>query len=354
MIHTFKFSEQTQFDLNTITDFNNRCFSIRGNHRQYDAFRFVDNPFASETFDYLYGVEKDGEYIAQMLTMPAPLSLKNTIIPAFWGQDYIVLENYRGEGIGKNLAPFYLGKDYYIAVGFSPKSAVIHQKMGAKKIGYLDFYQKWGSSLHQAKWLLQRLLKISPKEIGDYTFPDTIGHFKRIKKIEDLHLPHLNWNSNTVETLRDKTYFQWRFFYQPNRYFVYQWKDTKDQNATYFVGKPYFYKGVNWLRVVDYRFDIQKKEYFSAILKAAEKLRKKLHLYGILISSSLNVTREELEEQKFLQTKHEVVLTTYPFQHKETDEAHNHFFISFADSDMDMHTNKGEFNFEDKTIKNTM
>ncbi|MDX9705010.1 MAG: GNAT family N-acetyltransferase, partial [Weeksellaceae bacterium] len=132
MTQFFRFSEQKKYDLETISNFNDHCFSIRKPHHFYDKFRFVENPFAGMNYDYLYGAEKNEKYVAQMLTMPAPLSLNGKEIPAFWGQDYFVLEENRGEGIGKELANYYLKKDYYIAVGFSSKSAVIHQKMGAK------------------------------------------------------------------------------------------------------------------------------------------------------------------------------------------------------------------------------
>ncbi len=350
MPHYFKFSENSHYTLETITRFNNLCYPVRGNHEQYDHYRFVENPFAKTEKDFLYGVEKDGKYVAQMLTTPAPLALNEQEIPAYWGQDYFVLEDYRGLGIGKELSSFYLKNDYYIAVGFSPKSAVIHQKMGAKEIGYLDFYEKWASPFHKIKWIFQRVLKISSKKTTDYAFPKEVLSFKRIENVEDLHFPLLNWNKNTVETLRNKVYFQWRFLFLANRYFIYQSEKRTSENAVYFVCKPYFYRGVNWLRVIDYRFNINQIQDFQEILQAAEKLRKELNLYGILISSSLKATQEILEKKHFLQTKHEIVLTTFPFNSDQTDKS-NQFMISFADSDMDMHSNLGKFNFE-KNNKN--
>lgn len=345
MTNYFRFSEQNQFDLKTITDFNNFCFPVRGDHVDYDRYRFVENPFASETYDYLYGVEKDGKYVAQMLTMPAPLSINGIDALVYWGQDYFVLEECRGEGIGKELAHYYLGKDYYIAVGFSPKSAVIHQKMGAKKIGYLDYYQKWASPLHRLKFLFQRGLKIKAKALNAYQFPDELENFIRITDTEQLFLPRSNWNANHLETMRDATYFKWRFLYKPDRYFVYQSKRLSSDNPCYLVVKPHFHKGVNWLKVVDYRFKMTQKGELQEILNAAENIRKQLNLFGVIISSSLKLAKEIIENNGFQQTRHEVILTTFPFKHQETDEDHNHFSISFADSDLDMHTTRGIFMF---------
>ena len=346
MLNYFRFSEQSKYNLGSITKFNDFCFPIRANHNDYDKFRFEKNPFAKPEKDYLFGVEKDGEYVAQMLTMPAPLSLNEKEIPAFWGQDYFVLEDYRGLGIGKELANYYLKNDYYIAVGFSPKSAVIHQKMGANKIGYLDFYKKWASPFSKINWLIRRALKLKAKNISDYQFPKEISDFELISDSQKLHFPYLNWNKNVIETLRNKAYFDWRFFYKPNRYFVYQSKNKTDNNATYFVCKAHFYRGVNFLKVVDYRFDLTDGTAFNNILKAIENIRKQLNLFGVIIPSSLKITKEALEKADFGQYKHEVVLTTYPFTHSETEEDHNHFLISFADSDMDMHNYLGRFNFE--------
>src|SRR5690625_688090 len=128
MINYFRFSEQIQYSISEISDFNDLCFPHRKPHHFYDTYRFVQNPFAPIEKNFLYGVEIDGKYIAQMLTMPAPLSINEKIIPAFWGQDYFVLDEFRGQGIGKKLSDYYLKNDYYIAIGFSPKSQIIHQR----------------------------------------------------------------------------------------------------------------------------------------------------------------------------------------------------------------------------------
>lgn len=343
----FKFSEQEKYNLSTISQFNNHCFKIRGNHKAYDQYRFIDNPFSDKSYDFLYGVEKDDKYVAQMLTTPGALTFNENITPAFWGQDYIVLEEYRGEGIGKGLSDFYLKKDYYIAVGFSEKSAIIHQKMGAKKIGYLDFYEKWGSNLSKLKFIFQRGLKIKAKSTDSYYFPKSIGDFDLVEDIEKMQLSNLNWNKDTIETIRNKAYLNWRFFYKPNHYFVYQSKQNDtSKNSIYFVVKPYFYKGVNWLRVIDYRYQINEISQFESFLDTIEKLRSELNLYGILISSSLEKSNQLLEKNNFKQTNHEVVLSTFPFEYEETDDPHNFFMISFADSDIDMHSNLGKFNYE--------
>lgn len=341
----FRFSEQNKYSTDDINRFNDFCYPIRTPHRLYDLYRFEENPFAADKKDFLYGVEKDGEYIAQMLTMPVPLSLNEKEIPAFWGQDYFVLKDYRGYGIGKKLANYYLKNNYYIAVGFSPKSAVIHQKMGARKIGYLDMYRKWAFPLSKIKWLIQRGLKIRPKKITDYQMPDLILDFERITSADKIRLQKLNWNENVVESIRDKKYFEWRFFFKPNRYFVYQSKNITNRNPAYFVCKPYFYKGVNWLKVVDFRFDNSNLTEFEKIIESTELIVRQLRLYGVLISSSQKISNELLRKKGFERYKHEIVLTTYPFTHPESSGEHNHFIISFADSDLDMHSNLGKFNF---------
>ena len=345
MINYFRLSENENCTLEKISEFNDDCFPIRKPHRFYDIYRFVQNPFATVEKDFIYSVEKDGKYVAQMLTMPVPLSLNEEIIPAFWGQDYFVLEENRGEGIGKKLAEYYLGKDYYIAVGFSPKSAVIHQKMGANKIGYLDFYRKWTSSFMKLKFLIHRGLKIKAKPINSYLFQEKVGEFKRMETPSELVLPTLNWNENVVESIRNRTYFEWRFFYKLQPYIVYQSQKDFSGNPPYFVVKPHFYKGVNWLKVVDYRFDNSKIEQFQSILKSVEILCKRLNLFGVLFPSTQKMSNAVLNKNKFEQYKHEVVLTTYPFDHQETEEEHNHFIISFADSDLDMHNYLGRFYF---------
>ena len=353
MINYFRFSEQIQFSISEISDFNDLCFPHRKPHHFYDTYRLVQNPFAPIEKNFLYGVEKDGKYIAQMLTMPTPLSINEKIIPAFWGQDYFVLDEFRGKGIGKELSKYYLKNDYYIAIGFSPKSQIIHQKMGARKIGHLSFYRKWASPIHQFKSLFNKSLRIKPKSVISYTFPDEVNGFMRVKSPARLILPQLNWNENTIESIRNKEYFEWRFFYKPFRYFVYQSKQINDVNPAYFVAKPRFYKGMNWLMIVDYRFDLKQPNQFESILKSAELLREKYNFSGILVSSSQKTNNKILHKNNFERYKHEVVLTTYPFEHDENLEEHDHFHISLADSDLDMHDYLGRFYYsEDLTEKN--
>ncbi len=345
MISYFKFSEQNQYDLDTIHRFNDEFFPQRKPHKEYDVYRFLDNPFSAEKLDYLYGVEKAGEYVAQMLTMPSALTLNEKQIPVFWGQDYFVKESSRGEGIGKELANYYLSNDYYIAVGFSPKSAIIHQKMGARKIGYLDLYTKWASPFHRFKFLLERGMKRKPKHVSAYEFPEKTMGFTRIHSSSELHLPELSWNENVIASIRTKEYFQWRFFYKSNRYFVYQNIIDQQENAIYFVAKPYFYKGVNWLKVIDYRFNLNDPSQFEKILKGINAICKELNLYGLMLPSSQKITENVLLRKGFLRQKHQVVLTTFPFDFEEIEESHDQFVISFADSDQDMHNYLGKFNY---------
>lgn len=345
MLKYFRFSEQQQFTLEDISNFNDQTASIRTPHRAYDQFRFVKNPFSPKTPDFLYGVAEDKKYLAQMLTMPMPLSMNNVEYPAFWGQDYFVLEDYRGRGIGKKLSEFYLKRDYYIAVGFSEKSALIHQKAGAKKIGYLDFYRKWKNPLSFGKSYFMKAFRIKPRAPETYQFPATVANFRKADTPDQLIFKHLNWNQEVVETLRNQEYFKWRFFYKPNRYQVYT--SENKENPTYFVAKVCFYKGVNWLMIVDYRFDLGHLEQFKAMITASTKLRDQLKLSGVLFPSSLKYTKDDLEKRGFIRYKHEMVLTTFPFPWETGEEANNRFFISFADSDMDMHNYLGRFVFAD-------
>lgn len=344
----------TLIDLHSVSNFNDKVMPIRKPHHGYDIYRFVENPFCRYRGDTIYSVILNNEYVAQMLTMPAPLVFKGEEIPAFWGQDYFVLKEYRGKGIGKDLANRYLAQDYYIAVGFSEKSEIIHRKMGAKPITYLDDFEKWQSFSKRIKFYIHRILKVKNKNISEYIFPKNIKignlNFKRIEDTSEINLPNKQWNDNCVETLRDERYFKWRFLYKPNRYFIYILENSNPNlNSPYIVLKPYFYKGVNWLKVVDYRFSLTSDTDFENLMDLANHFVKSMKLYGTIVSSSMKSTNHILQKLGFRKTRHEVVLTTYPFTHKEqekSEEMNNYVFMSFADSDLDMHNNKGKFNFE--------
>lgn len=337
-------------DFSLLKKFNEEKFPVRADSfEEYYRYRFIDNPFCQYPNDTIYSVIENGKYIAQMMTQPSPISFNEETIPAYWGQDYFVDSNYQGKGIGKKLSSLFLAKNYYISVGFTKTSSIVHKKGGCRCIGYLDYYEKWLSPLSKIRFLFHRLLQKKAKSPNTYSFPKKINDWKRIDNVADFQIPNKNWNKDTVETLRDRKYLQWRFFYLPNRYFCYQLdNDSQDGNQSYFVCKTYFYKGVNWLRIVDYRFNKQRPNDFAKIINTAERLAQDLNLFGILISSSMKISNDILEQHHYQNTAHKEVLTTYPFAHQPTednDEMHNHLFITFADNDSDTHTNQGKFNY---------
>lgn len=340
-------------NLSEISTFNDQAFPVRKPHSRYDKFRLLDNPFVKNTEDIVYQEYSGENYVAQMITMPAPLIKNNTEIPAFWGQDYFVKEDYRGKGLGKNLAPKYLGQNYYIAVGFSPKSEIIHRKMGARPVGYLDSFQKWISPVRHLTFYFHRLLKWKTKALTEYSFPDKIHvdgrKFSRVRDAENICLPEKQWNCECMESLRNKSYLKWRFFYRPDRYFVYQSEREKHENPDYIVLKPHFYKGVNWLLVSDFRFKLNRKEDFASLIRLAEKICRELGLYGVCIATTLKDCCDTLLRTGYTRTAHKVILTTYPFTHPEQeseDEMTENIFLTLADSDLDMHDNRGKFNFD--------
>lgn len=345
MIRYFRLSEQSKYTLKDVSRFNDQCFPFRKPNRPYDVYRFVENPFAADKIDSIYCASENGQYIGHLLTMAAPLALNGDIIPAYWGQDLFVRKEHRRRGIGTKFTDYAAKKNYYMGCGISQISKPLYKREEIKTIGHLYFFRKRVNSWNRLKVRLRRKFKIGPKNIFDCKLPDQVNGFKRIKSPTDLHLPKLNWNENVIETLRDRQFFEWRFFYKFNQYFVYQTVKTENENAVYFVAKPYHYQNENWLQLVDYRFDNQNLVEFKTILEAAEKLSKKLKLSGILTNSSQELTNSVLKQNKFTLYKRNMVVSTFPFSHKETDEPHNHFIISRADSDGDMNLPHGVFNY---------
>src|SRR5690625_7459861 len=87
---------------------------------------------------------------------------------------------------------------------------------------------------------------------------------------------------------------------------------------------------MNWLMIVDYRFDLKQQNQFESILKSAELLSEKYNFSWILVSSSQKSNNEILRKYNFERYKHEVNLTTYPFEHDDKLKENDHFHINFA------------------------
>ena len=332
-------------DLEKILNFNKEVFPNRPNSDEFLDYRLLKNPYSNRTLDSLYITENDeGEIIAQSITLPEKIAFKNQIYPAYWGQDYIVKEEYRKYGIGIGLSKLFLKKDFYFGVHASPKALQLQLKLGCKVIGRLDYLYKPTSYFHLLKFLFRRLLKLKNPSLKKYVFPSSINNFNLIERIEDFNAPYVQWNQDIIETLRDSDFIQWRFLFKKNRYFIYQMKNSETGNPAYFVVRPVQWKAVNSLMLVDYRYNIQKASDFVSILKTVHFLAKKLNLYAVFTSSSLTLTHEILLSNHYKKLKGSSIFCTFPFQHKaESETTNNYFQASLADSDSEFYFGKGKF-----------
>ncbi len=348
MIRYFALSERPDYTLADVTRFNDEVYPHRKPNEAYDRYRFANNPFAGDQKDFLYVAISGEKYVGQMLTMPAGITVNNQKIDIYWGQNYFVQDKFRKRGIGKKLIELSVGKEFYMAYGITSKSKNLHQSAGLRAITHIDFYWKWGSRFKQLKYAMNRRLsnarELKPK---CYEFPQEVENFKRITSGAELNVPNIGWNPEIIETLRDKKFIDWRFFYKPDRYFMYAKNRSNDENSPYFVVRPTVHLNRYWLQVVDYRYSLRHNADFECFLRILEKLRKQLDFPGILIPSSLRSTHLVLEKKGFRAYRRRKVVTSYPFRHEESEKPHDHFMVSPADSDWDMHNRFGKFNFGD-------
>jgi len=340
----FRLSEQEDYSLSDVTRFNDKIFAHRQPNKAYDLYRFQDNPFAHQKKDYLYIATSNGSIIGQLLTLPSGLAFNNKKLKAYWGQDYILKEEFRKKGIGRKLLELGSQNKYYMGFGMTSISRKIHKKINIPIIGRVNFYQKWNSKVSRLKHALKRRLWPQKSTLQNITqFPKKIHGFKRITSAQDLHLPNINWSAHTLETLRNKAFIHWRFFYKPNHYFMYAQTKSKQKNTQYFVVQPKIHHNSYWLQVIDYRYDIHHKTNFKIFLSALEQLRRMMSFTGVLIATTLKKERKVLKAQGFTRFKKRIVVSTFPFKHQKTN---NYFISNLADSDWAMHNSFGEFNFK--------
>jgi GNAT superfamily N-acetyltransferase len=120
----------------------------------YWDWHYIQNPQTDPDNVPLWVVVRGTEIVGQVATIPVQLKVGAEVTPAIWILDFIVHEDYRGQGLGKRL----MGEarnfcPTMIALGINEGSTAVLLKTGWKAMGGVRRYQKLlypGNDLQQA------------------------------------------------------------------------------------------------------------------------------------------------------------------------------------------------------------
>jgi hypothetical protein len=330
--------KQDKFD--SLLKFNGRVFPFRDKISEYLEYNFKSNPVRHDSVENIIIAEnEEGEIIGQFLLIHTFFFYSGIKHKGVWGVDFIVDEAYRGSYAGSVLAKKVLRTQNYFTIGPSEISQRIHLALKQKIIGSIIKYIRLNSVFS----ILKFLIKTPARELYTYNFPDQVttqnGRFKRVFNSDGIGTDTGCWNSATLEFSRDSKFLDWRFFYYPGKYFVYQYFSLSNHEnylPVYFVVRPVQWKNVNCLLLVDYRYNLENERCFNAIINATVKLMKATNLSAIIACSSIRKHKKVLNRNMFFAFGEKMHILTGFKTNGEEDPVTNHkILLTFADCDCD-------------------
>lgn len=328
-------------DIQKLIEFNIKTYQERDKVEESIKYRFFYNPLIENSSrEILIAEDLNQDIIGQILLMPSEFYYDENKYPAFWGMDYIVDESKRGSPAGTILAKKATNIQYHFGAGLSDISLSIHLVFKELVVGYMSKYLKLNSFFSLLKFLHHK-----KKDIDTYTFPEFIitnGYkFKRVHDYSEILSKENCWNKNLIEFTRKEIFLKWRFFHYLEKYFIYKLDSTRvvnNEKPIYFVVRPIIWKKANCLLLVDYRFEVDKNEFFNLILKATTKLSKKLNMAATITACSLRSCDETFRNNYFFRfgKKMDVVSNFKDFK-ESSIPVNDKIFMTFADSDGDFY-----------------
>ena len=328
-------------DLNDLIQFNSKIYPRRINIEESIKYRFYHNPFITKlSNENIIAKDSNDNIVGQVLMLPSELIYNKVKYPVYWAIDFFVDETSRGYS-GFIIAKKAVSVNYHFGVGVSDIALKLHLALGERIAGYLVKYVKFSSLFS----ILKFIKKNKSGLIKSYVFPESIeikgGKFIRVYDSKDIITEAGYWNEDLIELTRDQIFMDWRFFYYPNKYFIYKYIDDIESNNTipiYFVVRSVKWRGVDCLLVVDYRLSLSNGDSLKKILKATTRLSQKLKIAASIFCSSLPNCDPLIRKQRFFKVgKKSVIVTKFLNDKENMNVEKNMIFVTPADSDVDFY-----------------
>jgi hypothetical protein len=310
--------------------------------REYLEYRLDNNPFGSLTRNALIALD-DEKVIGHIILIGSKFQINGREVETVWGNDFFVSEEYRKSMVALDLMQFAVKNYSYLAYGIAPIALKLHSAFKQKLIAHLEYY----IFLRPGSIILRAL---GHRPVKNHEFPEMVSISKGVRFHRvlngDFRINDYLQNTDVVEPIRSKAFLNWRFFFLENRYFVYCNDENKD---TYFVVRPVYYKGLNMLLLVDYRFDLTKKSDFLNILKGCRRLLKQIKFDGLITSSSLDMVSQMLKRRLFYNFRKSEIMSIISDLFPKNGETKK-ILVTLADSDGEFYFGKTGYSYGIKDI----
>lgn len=332
-----KFKQGIPKDNTAIADFYQRNYPNKNGMNEYLEYRFnfLDSEPCSNPSIFAFVGER---IIGQIILIRNKIKIGPTVVQFNWGMDYIVEPEFRGGPTGVGILKKATKNQNHLGFGLSPESFKVHSTLGINVVCSYGLYINLtmeGFFYSTKKFLF----KLSNNKLRGFQPPDRIQNFTRVTKIQSQVCEY--YDLPFIQPSRSVQFMGKRFFFKPNKYFMYISDDPKDNS--YFVIRPIKFKSLDMLLLVDYRVSVKYGDSFLRIIAASKKLAQRTGFHGVITMSSVPELSKILKNEYFLRYKEGEIVSNFI----STDMVKENLgiLITLADSDGDFYFSKNPWSY---------
>lgn len=201
---------------------------VRKTDLAYLRWFYQQNPNVGSDALPIWILRRNGQIIGQLGTIPVQLKVGATYTKAIWILEFVILPEFRGQGLGKKLV-LAAGEKYstMITLGINEASTRVFTSLGWKPMGRIHRYHKFlfaGSSVGisgQRSLLREGLNRISfPLRASlERKNPKYTITCDRVFGPELGQLSEQAFAQRCVAVRRDHKFLEWQFLRQPGKLF---------------------------------------------------------------------------------------------------------------------------------------
>src|SRR5438067_533611 len=193
-------------------------------------WHFLENPHTSPADIPLWIVKKGDDIVGQLATIPVEIKVSHETRRAIWILDFIVREDFRGQGLGKRLVAT-AGKSYPImmALGINKQSTAVFRKLGWASLGGIHLYHR----LLYAGDALDEISRLRPlRLLGNLAYAGARARIRNMSTASVGVVRSISVFDNSFDDLwrrasthwpcavvRNARYLDWQFIRQPGKKF---------------------------------------------------------------------------------------------------------------------------------------
>lgn len=323
------------------------------NPRQYDVkfwnWHFLQSPYAGLENMPVW-IAKDGaKIIGQLAAIPVKLKVGDAQKPAMWILDFIVDENYRGQGIGKKLVK---ASEEFCPLGLGVNTneqhaPVLLQKLGWKIVGKIPRYNKLlfpGEALREVsqvkplRWLINAAFSpFRPNGTNDFLSSES-----KIRLIEtfDSSFDDLwersktNWSCGVART---SAILNWQYKLQPGKRFDilgYFQNEKLSGYTVLFFRKQNKHGAIVKAALTDIYYQSENSvEIVDELLKGAVQLAVERRAGTLVTDVMDSLVQKRLEKCGFRKTKNPLQLMVKSDENQDLLYDPENWFLTRGDSD---------------------